>query len=217
MRVNKVQASREALLDAQAGQWKSAANEVVALKGTPLDLQPSPYIKAAWKGREIGKIKRVRLSALHNGEDVFFRLAWADPNDDDKIVDANVFPDGAALLFPMSSDAPLQTMGSRTQPVNAWQWRADFGEQGKNNIAEGLGTTRLSSASHVVCRASWHGGSWQLVIARPLAVPDQAAEAVQLRPGATVKMAIAIWEGSNGERGGIKAFSQAWRPIQLET
>ena len=216
MRVNKVQASREALLDPQAPSWKSAASEVVALKGTPLALQPSPYVKAAWKGREIGKIKNVRLSALHNGEDVFFRLAWADPDDDDKIADNNVFPDGAALLFPMKSDAPLQTMGSKTQPVNAWHWRADFGEQGRNNVAEGLGTTRLTAASHVVCHASWKSGAWQLVIARPLAVPDQAAEGVQLRPGSSVKMAIAIWEGANGERGGIKAFSQAWRQVELE-
>jgi DMSO reductase family type II enzyme heme b subunit len=216
MLVKKVDASREALLNPEAAQWKEAASEAIALKGTPLDLQPSPYIKAAWKGREIGKIKSVRLSALHNGEDIFFRLTWTDPNDDDKIVDNNVFPDGAALLFPMTSDAPLQTMGSRTQPVNAWQWRADFGEQGRNNVAQGLGTTRLSSTSHLVCRAVWQKGSWQLVISRPLAVPDQAADAVQLRPGETVKMAIAIWEGSNGERAGIKAFSQAWRPMQLQ-
>jgi DMSO reductase family type II enzyme heme b subunit len=216
MLVKKVEASREELLDAQGGKWKGAAAETIAMKGTPLALQPSPYIKAAWKGREIGKVKRVRLSAVHNGEEVFFRLAWADPDDDETIGDSNVFPDGAALLFPMGSDAPLQTMGSKTQPVNAWHWRADFGEQGRNNVAEGLGTTRLSATSHVVCRAAWHGRSWQLVIGRALAVPDQASEAVQLQAGGTVKMAIAIWEGANGERGGIKAFSQAWRPIELE-
>ncbi|MBI2964466.1 MAG: hypothetical protein HYY35_11985 [Deltaproteobacteria bacterium] len=216
MLVKKVQASRDALLDPEAGEWKGAATEVIALKGTPLTLQPSPYVKAAWKGREIGKVKSVRVSSLHNGEDVFFRFAWADPNDNDRISDQNVFPDGAALLFPLNGDAPLQTMGSKTQPVNAWYWRADFGEQGKNNVAEGLGTTRLTAGSHVVCRASWRGGTWQLVIARPLAVPDQASEAVQLRPGSAVKMAIAIWEGSNGERAGVKAFSKQWRRVEIE-
>ena len=216
MLVKKVSFARDTLLDPGAAPWRQAAAEIVALKGTPLALQPSPYIKVAWKGREIGKIKRVRVHALHNGEEIFFHLEWADPNDDEKITDSNVFPDGAGLLFPMSGDAPLQTMGSKTQPVNAWQWRADFGEQGRNNIAEGLGTTRLTSASHVVCRASWRGGSWQLVISRALAVPDQVGEAVQLRAGAAVKMAIAIWEGANGERGGVKAFSQAWRELQLQ-
>ena len=216
MLVKKVQASRETLLDPEASQWNGAATETIALKGTPLALQPSPYVKAAWKGREIGKIKSVRLDALHNGEDVFFRLAWADPNEDEKITDANIFPDGAALLFPMGGDAPLQTMGSKTQPVNAWHWRADFGDQGRNNVAEGLGTTRLTAASHVVCRAAWRGKSWRVVIARPFAVPDQGADAVQLRAGAPVKIAIAIWEGSNGERGGVKAFSQSWRQVEFQ-
>jgi DMSO reductase family type II enzyme heme b subunit len=216
MLVKKVQASRDVLLDPQAAPWKQVAAETIALKGTPLALQPSPYIKAAWKGREIGKIKRVRLAALHNGTDVFFRLAWADPNDDERTLDSNVFPDGAALLFPMRGDAPLQTMGSKTQPVNAWQWRADFGEQGKNNVAEGLGTTRSTTVSHVQCRASWNKGAWRLVITRPLAVPDQVNDAVELRPGSSVKLAIAIWEGANGERGGVKAFSEVWRQAELE-
>jgi DMSO reductase family type II enzyme heme b subunit len=216
MRVIKVQGSRESLLDAAAPQWKGASVETVALKGTPLTLQPSAYIKAAWKDREIGKVKSVKVSALHNGEDVFFRLAWADPDDDERIADNDVFPDGAALLFPMNGDAPLQTMGSKTQPVNAWQWRADFGEHGRNNVAEGLGTTRLSEASHVRCRASWDHGSWQLVITRPLAAPGDPGESVQLRPGSSQKVAIAIWEGANGERGGIKAFSQAWRQLDLD-
>jgi complex iron-sulfur molybdoenzyme family reductase subunit gamma len=216
MLVKRVQASREALLDAGAAQWKGAASETVPMKGTPLALQPSPYVKAAWKQSQIGKVKSVRVSALHNGEEIFFRLSWADANDDEKISDSNVFPDGAALLFPMGADAPLTTMGSKTQPVNAWHWRADFGEAGKNNVAEGLGTTRLTAASGILCRASWQGGSWQLVMSRALAVPEQAAESVQLRPGAAVKVAVAVWEGANGERGGVKAFCEAWRPIQLE-
>jgi len=216
MLVKKVSFARDTLLDPGAAPWKQAAMEIVALKGTPLALQPSPYIKAAWKGREIGKIKSVRVHALHNGEDIFFHLEWADATADAKIGNDNAFPDGAALLFPMSGDAPLQTMGSKTQPVNAWQWRADFGEQGKNNVAEGLGTTRVTAVSHITCRGSWRSGAWLLVIARPLAVPDQATEAVQFRPAAATKIALAIWEGSNGERAGVKAFSQAWRVLQLQ-
>jgi DMSO reductase family type II enzyme heme b subunit len=216
MLVKKVQASRDVLLDPQAAPWKQVAAETIALEGTPLALQPSPYIKAAWKGREIGKVKSVRLAALHNSADVFFRLAWADPDEDEKITDSNVFPDGAALLFPIRGDAPLQTMGSKSQPVNAWHWRADFGEHGKNNVAEGLGTTRLTTTSHVLCRASWNRGAWALVISRPLAVPDQAGDAVELRPGSSVKLGVAIWEGANGERGGVKAFSKVWRQAQFE-
>jgi DMSO reductase family type II enzyme heme b subunit len=216
MLVKKVSTPRDVLLDPEASQWKSAAAVTMALRATPLKLQPSGYVKAAFKNRPFGRTKKVSVGAVHNGEEVFFHLTWTDPNDDRTIQGSNVFPDAAALLFPINSDAPIISMGSKTQPVNAWYWRADFGESGKNNVAEGLGTTRQTAVSHVACRAAWKSGTRRLVFARPLAVPDQAGEAVQLRAGGTTRFGVAVWEGANGERAGIKAFSEAWKDLQLE-
>jgi hypothetical protein len=37
----------------------------------------------------------------------------------------------------------------------------------------------------------------------------------QLAPGERTGFALAVWEGSNGERAGIKAFSGDWRELRL--
>jgi DMSO reductase family type II enzyme heme b subunit len=215
MQAKKVTATQPTLLDPAAAQWSSAERVTLALMPTPLASQPSAYIRAVWKDKPYGKTRSVRVSALNNGGEIFFRLEWEDPQKNDTVTDT-AFADAAALLFPMGSDAPLLTMGDTQHPVNAWHWRADLGEQGRNNVAHGLGSTVLSDKSHIVCRASWDKGVWRLVISRPLSVPDQADQAVQLKPGQQIRFAVAIWQGQNGERAGIKAFSQTWRPLTIE-
>ncbi len=215
MQAKKVTATRTRLLDPAATQWSSAEHLTFALMPTPLASQPSAYVRAVWRDKPYGKIRAVRVSALNNGTEIFLRLEWQDPEKNDTVTDTT-FADAAALLFPMRSDAPLMTMGDSLHPVNAWHWRADVGEQGRNNVAHGLGSTVLSDKSHIVCRASWNKGVWQVVISRPLSVPDQADEAVQLKPGEQTRFAVAIWEGQNGERAGIKAVSQSWRPLTIQ-
>ena len=42
------------------------------------------------------------------------------------------------------------------------------------------------------------------------------AESIQLRVVEPFKVAFAVWEGSNGERGGIKSFSPSWHDVTLE-
>jgi DMSO reductase family type II enzyme heme b subunit len=51
------------------------------------------------------------------------------------------------------------------------------------------------------------------VIGRPLQVKE---EAVNLAPGQPNVVGFAAWEGGNGERGGVKAFSKEWRDLILE-
>ena len=215
MQVKKVAAKQENLLEPTAPQWASAEQVHIALMPTPLGSQPSPYIRAAWQDRPYGKIRSVKAAALHNGAEIFFRLEWSDPEKNEVVTDS-AFPDGAALLFPMGSDAPILTMGDKARPVNAWHWRADLAGQGRNNVAHGLGTTVLSEKSHITCRASWNNGAWHVVICRPLSIPDQATEAVQLKPGQITHFGVAVWQGQNGERAGIKAFSPSWHPMTIE-
>ena len=47
-------------------------------------------------------------------------------------------------------------------------------------------------------------------------MPEYKDEAVQLAPGGAVKIGFAVWEGSNGERAGVKSFSKEWRELALE-
>ncbi len=215
MQAKKISATQQVLLDPAAAQWAGADKAHLAMKPTPIGSQPSDYIRASWKDRPYGRLQTVMVQSLHNGQDIFFRLEWDDPEKNDTITDST-FPDGAALLFPMGADAPILTMGDKQHSVNAWHWRADLGDAGRNNVARGLGSTVLSAKSHITCRAIWDKGVWRVVFARPMSVPDQASEAVQMKPGQQVRFGVAVWQGQNSERAGIKAFSQAWRVMTIE-
>ena len=204
----------EWILDPGADPWRKAAPERIALIGTPLGLQPTAVIRNAWADRKIGAVDRVDVAALHNGEVLAFRLEWSDGSENRDLTDTNVFPDAAAVMFPAKPGAPLMTMGAAGMPVNAWYWRADNDTQGRQVLAEGIGTSRTPDLESVRTHGLWKGGRWGLVIARPLRVAG-AEPFVQLAPGASTEFAVAIWEGSNGERGGIKSFSGSWRELRL--
>jgi DMSO reductase family type II enzyme heme b subunit len=198
-----------------ASVWQTVQAERIALMGIPIGLQPSAFIISNWTDKVVGKIAEVQVSALHNTEVIALRLEWADPNYDTDTDDNDHFPDGAAVLFPLKGDAPLVTMGSVDLPVNAWHWRADRKGEARNNVAAGLGSTRVTSGAQISTSARYHDGHWQLVFLRPLQVAG-VDTTIQLTPGQAIKIAFAVWEGSNGERGGLKAFSQEWRELILE-
>ncbi|MGQ9572068.1 MAG: ethylbenzene dehydrogenase-related protein [Dehalococcoidia bacterium] len=215
MLAKKLTAEAKDLLDPASAQWAQVAAEAIAMGGTPLAQQPSRYIRTVWSDRPIGAVRSLSVKSAHNGKEVFFLLEWADAAKNDDYVGRD-FPDGAGILFPLKSDAPLSTMGSESQPVNAWFWRADFEDGAQNITARGIGTVEATEKSAVSARGQWQDGTWRVVFARPLAVADQKEETVQLETGKPVKVAFAIWEGSSGERAGIKSFSKQWRELTLE-
>jgi steroid C-25 hydroxylase gamma subunit len=217
MDCKKLKIGRDRLLDPAAAEWASVPVETFKLDATPLANQPSEYIKASRDERKIGKVKSLAVQAAHDGTDIFFRLAWADAAKDVRITDTNLFPDGCGILMPLAGGDPvIDEMGSEKDPVNAWYWRASLEDHPRNTIARGLGTTRFTRESAIVTKSAWVGGQWSVVFARPLAVPAQQDETAQLAPGKPVKVGFAVWEGSNGERGGIKSFSKEWRELVLE-
>ena len=80
---------------------------------------------------------------LDYGTDIFFRLSWEDASQNTEITDTLQFPDGCGVLMPLSGgDPPIDEMGSKDAPVNAWFWRADFKDGPRNTVARGLGTKR---------------------------------------------------------------------------
>ena len=46
------------------------------------------------------------------------------------------------MAFPLAEGAPLVSMGAPGAGVNAWYWRADEKDAGRNVVAEGIGTSR---------------------------------------------------------------------------
>ncbi|MBW2267131.1 MAG: hypothetical protein JRH16_01045 [Deltaproteobacteria bacterium] len=203
------------LLDPDAPIWSSHSPERVSMLGTPAGMQPSAAIQVAWKGRKIGAIERAEIKALHNGEELAFRLEWADASEDAELPDNDSFPDAAAILLPAAKGAPLMTMGAPELPVNAWYWRADERESARHLVATGLGTSHTFDRTGVRGQGHWKSGRWRVVMARALRMESDQPLA-QLPPGAETGFGIAIWEGSSAERGGLKSFSGNWLPLQLE-
>ena len=217
MDCSRIDAGVEVMLDPDAPAWSRVPAETVPLGPTPLANQPSEYVKASRDERSVGKVKSLEVRAAHDDRMVFIRLAWQDPERNVEITDNDVFPDGCGVLMPIGAgDTPIDEMGSKDVPVNAWFWRADRGDRATNVHAAGLGSTQYSEKSYIQARGAWRDGTWTVVFARPFAVHKQKTEAVQLAVGGTVRVGFAVWEGANGERGGLKAFSKEWRNLVLQ-
>ncbi|MBW2241895.1 MAG: hypothetical protein JRH01_07895 [Deltaproteobacteria bacterium] len=205
----------ETFLDPEAAVWKEAGREELKLEGTPLGMQLTAHIRAAWAGRKIGSVARASVAAVHDGQVLAFRLEWSAANGGREPADNHEFTDGAAVVLPSSAGAPIITMGAPGMAVNAWYWRADD-ERARHVVAEGLGSSRTVDVELVRGRGTWKDGRWCVVIARALRVDTQEPIA-QLEPGAETGFGVAVWDGNHGERAGIKAFSgPLWHELQLD-
>ncbi len=212
----KVKASRDELLNLDSPVWANAKGLNLEMTATPLANQPSPYIKATRDEKEIGKVKALATKTVHNGKEVFFRFEWASPEPNTEIGDLDVFPDGVSILFAIKDgdDCPIKEMGRENSPTNGWFWRADFKDKPKNQISRGLATSLYTEQSSLVSSSRWKDGTWSVIMGRTFKVSGKGEEAVQLKPGKKGKrIGFAAWEGANGERGGVKAFSKEWREL----
>ena len=217
MQAKKVTATRDQLIDPLAAEWSNIPGEPLKMDATPLANQPSEYIKASRNEKEVGKVRNLMVQTAHNGNEIFFRLTWEDATKNTEITDNNIFPDGCGILIPLKGgDPPIDEMGSKDFPVNAWFWRADQKDKAHNTTAQGLGSTLFSKQCPIQTKSTWGNGAWAIVFARPLAVPELKDEAVQFAVGTPVKIGFAVWEGGSGERAGVKSFSKEWRELTFE-
>ncbi|WP_160329886.1 ethylbenzene dehydrogenase-related protein [Sterolibacterium denitrificans] len=217
MQIPRITAAASELGQIDARIWQHAPSRRIRLIGTPVALQPSAYITDVWRDKSVGRIEAVDFSALHNGEAIALRLSWAAPRPTATLTDNDSFADGAAVMFPIGEDAPLVTMGSPEQPVNAWHWRADRPQTAHSNVASGLGSTRVSPGVEILTRAQHSRGRWHLIFLRRLGIADdkQASSVTRLEAGGRNRIAFAVWDGSAGERAGLKAFSPEWLDVAL--
>ncbi len=215
---NSTSESKKALLDSRNTFWKQNPKIKVETAATPLANQPSPYIKGVYDESKIGAVKELHLSTVHNNQEIFFYFEWSSASPNREIGDINVFPDGLGILFPLKDieKTQIKEMGSQDYPTNAWYWRPDFKEKPKNQVAHGLSTSLYTKKSSILSHSSWDKKTWCLVICRPLSVTGKDEQAVQLKPGGKIGIGFAVWEGSNGERGGVKAFSKEWRELIIK-
>jgi DMSO reductase family type II enzyme heme b subunit len=215
VRAVRLTASTEALLDPDARTWSALGPQSIQLSSSPLVLQPSEYIQNKWNSLTHGQTPEVRVRAAHNGEAIFFRLEWDDAVDDSHPNNMANFPDQAGVMLPLKDDAPIAEMGLEKQPVNMWLWRADV-DAPFYVTAKGRGTTTRHADTPLKGKGAWRNGTWAAVIARPFNVNLPAEFVVPLAPGMTHKCTFAVWQGSNKERGGLKAYHPLWESLEID-
>ena len=205
MKAIKLQLANVTLLNPRARQWERTPRTLLALRGTESHAQPSAYVRTAWAGKQIGAVRSLSVQAAHNRQTLFFRLEWADPSHNPDYGDGSIFPDAAAVLFPMNGKAPLALMGSPGAGIHAWYWRANHPDFGEALAFQGFATEEQQPAMLILNAACWQDGRWVVVIGAPLA------------SGAHRDLvAFAVWEGSNQERAGLHSYSPEWRELAIE-
>ena len=213
--VRRVNIDPEAIMDPDGNHWASADAIDISLQPTPVPMQPSEYIQSTLKQEDVGAVGAVNVRVLHDGNNLFLRLEWEDPTDNNDVSQPNLFADGAAVMFPFGEDAPLITMGNETAPVNQWHWQADLARP-HNVTTAGLGTTYRTPQTFVESSAKWASQRWKVVLSRPLETADPDNH-VLFQVGQPFKAAFCVWEGSNQERAGVKSFSVQWTEYSWET
>lgn len=193
----------ESYQDPLSSNWAGIEPSTVNLVATPLPLQPTDYIKVKWANKPYGATPSVQVAAVHNGETAAFRMQWA--------CEHQHLRDAAAVGLPLKGRPGLVTMGQPGAPMQMLHWHE---ERGINLVqAEGLGTTDRGPKIRLAANAHWQDGQRRLVMQRPLGSGGGVAP---LLAGKQTLVAFAIWQGSNEERAGLKAFSIVWQDLDVD-
>ena len=209
MRVQNVRSIAD-YAEPQSPGWGSVDATEVEMVPAPLGLQPNEYVQVSWEGRPYGLLERASLKAVHDGAKIAVHLSWADVQPSTGAGEG--FPDGAALAFPVRGEPELMLMGSPDAPMQFVQWQASK-KEARSVLAKGIGSSLPGEPVDETAKASWSGGLWTVVFTRSLAGSGESANLV---PGSASQIGIAVWNGSNEERAGIKAVSPDWTALTLD-
>ena len=86
---------------------------------------------------------------------------------------------------------------------------------GEESMAKGFGTltAQKPKLEPIEVRGVWKDGAWQAVFVRDLKVSEKGA--LEFKPGESLNVAFAAWDGSKRDRNGQKAVS-IWDELVLE-
>ena len=163
----------------------------------------------------------VEVQALHNGEEVAFRLVWDDrtesaPGENEEM---ETYVDAVALQFsskPLSGmEKPYFLMGDASYPTDLWYWRNDPGDAVLVQT-QGAATFQVGdTAGGLTSQGLFDNGQYRVVIKRALQT-EQTDTEVQFPVGTFIPFSVTGWDGSNGESGGYRRTVMAWYNLYLE-
>ncbi|MFQ5549154.1 MAG: ethylbenzene dehydrogenase-related protein [Woeseia sp.] len=158
----------------------------------------------------------ISISALYDEENIAFLLEWDDrtrsiPGDEaaEKIADGQVFEDSVAIQLPLElpqgMEKPYFGMGDSTHVVNIWQWKSPSSDEPESVSlinARGIDDIERRDAARTDIRATgtYRDGTWRVVMSRALVTANPEQD-TQFLEGRYIPLALAAWDGSNGERG----------------
>lgn len=161
--------------------------------------------------------REVYFSLARTAERFYVRLRWRDETRDVATLHDR-FRDGAAVQFAVGDEATSYIMGTGPEePVNIWYWRSDANSV-ESLAAGGPGsTTRLeeqpvSGDSRYQLGEETAANQWVVVMSRPIAAAGEHQVSFER---AQVPIAFALWEGSDGQRDGLKSVSEDWILVDL--
>lgn len=153
----------------------------------------------------------VYLHLARTSDRLYVRMRWRDDTKDIATT-KDQFRDAAAVQFSLGDDATSYLMGSGSdEPVNIWYWPGDGGAV-QNLAAGGYGSTTILDSQSVSGDARYtekegDPNEWTVVMSRPIAVAGDYEASFRR---AEVPMAFAVWQGSDGQRDGLKHVSDGW-------
>lgn len=208
--VSTLEKKKASALGPWSKDWGKGAT--VKLQPAPLDAQPSAYVQVTWRDKVYGQVPEVLVHCVQASGATLVRMEWACESPRFNITDNDVFADACALLVPANGHAaPLATMGSETEPVVAWHWRAGA-ETAFVADGTGVGTLTRRAKHDLTATAEWRSGRWAVVFSHPAGTNGHA-------PALSTDglVAFAVWTGANQERGPLASCSPAWSRIQPST
>ena len=193
-----------------AAHWARVPTAQIEMMPTPLQMQPTEYIRKSWETKPYGQTQKIEVASVHDGETWAVRVTWtgSGPGETD-------FPDALAIALPVRNNPVLALMGAKDAPIHYLRWSANK-EGLLSLLGTGIGLSAPGPEIKRTAQAAANGPTWQLVITRAMGTGKESKDIAPLAAGKKTGVGFALWRGGNNERAGIKAFSIDWTELELE-
>lgn len=161
-------------------------------------------------------VDAITVRALYNDKEIAFLLEWGDrtkslPGDPkaQELADGELYEDAVSLQFAVNMpesflDLPYFGMGGKGNPVNLWHWKSGpAGGKETVGVLDAIGYEKITPRNPgggVTGRGAYEQGLWRVVLRRALTTEQEKDP--QFKDGVFVPVALAVWDGNNGEKGG---------------
>lgn len=130
-----------------------------------------------------------------------WRASWQHDIDAGFVTNRARYTNMQVDYYPQDGDSTFQTALAAGNPISG----RDHDSPVENLVAAQFGTLTTSDVQDVNGAGRWRDGRWRVLFVRSL---DSAEGTPTFAPGAKVNAAFAVWNGSDGQRDGMKSVSQ---------